>query len=124
MFLGIIKPTAGEITLLNFVFYFKHFSFCVCLIRHISTYFSLLFINYHFKEQTFNFECVQNMMVHEDRQAARGSMGVCLQENVIYESLTVEDHLQVVARLRRVPSPQRENEVFLFSTTVHLYRSE
>ena len=54
-------------------------------------------------------------MVHADRQAARGSMGVCLQENVIYESLTVEDHLQVAARLRRIPSDQRDNEVFCFN---------
>ena len=52
------------------------------------------------------------MLKHSARQEARRSMGICLQENVIYETLTVRDHLQIVARLRGIPAAQRNADVF------------
>ena len=54
---------------------------------------------------------MQNILRHSGRQQARRSMGICLQENVIYESLTLSDHLQIVARLRGISSQNRDAEV-------------
>ncbi len=51
------------------------------------------------------------MSKHIDRQEARKSMGFCLQDNVIFDSLTARDHLEVVARLRNIPADQRKKEV-------------
>ena len=63
---------------------------------------------------------VQNMLRHSGRQQARRSMGICLQENVIYETLTVFDHLQIVARLRGTSSQNRDAEVFSLTSFVYL----
>ena len=51
------------------------------------------------------------MLNIRDLQAARKSMGFCLQENVYYDSLTVMDHLQFIARLRNIPDSLIEFKV-------------
>ena len=49
-----------------------------------------------------------------ERQAARKSMGFCLQQNVLYDSLTVADHLQFIAMLRGIPCSKMNFEVSHF----------
>lgn len=39
-----------------------------------------------------------------DRLKARKSMGFCLQQNILYDSLTVGDHMRFIAKLREIPS--------------------
>ena len=39
-----------------------------------------------------------------DRMKARKSMGFCLQQNILYDSLTVGDHMRFIAKLREIPS--------------------
>ncbi len=46
-----------------------------------------------------------------DRQEARKSMGFCLQQNVIYDSLSAEDHLKFIAKLREIPDREVDGQV-------------
>ena len=54
------------------------------------------------------------MLRYSDIQQARRSMGICLQENVIYESLTVRDHLEIIAGLRGIEFQNRDADVLNF----------
>lgn len=49
-----------------------------------------------------------------ERRKARESMGFCLQQNAIYDSLTVDDHLRFIAKLRGIPANEIDTEVCLF----------
>ena len=75
----------------------------------ISLYYLIKIIN--LIRSILNFIFLQDMSKHIDRQEARKSMGFCLQDNVIFDSLTARDHLEVVARLRNIPADQRKKEV-------------
>ena len=48
--------------------------------------------------------CAKDMSNIADRQKARKSMGFCLQQNILYDSLTVVDHMRFIAKLREIPS--------------------
>lgn len=50
------------------------------------------------------------MAIHAERQAVRRSCGFCFQQNVIYDTLTVRQHLQIISRIRDIASAQREQE--------------
>ena len=57
---------------------------------------------------------MQDMSHHLDRQKLRKQMGFCLQENVYYEDLTLNDHLQFIGRLRDIPPATRKQQVRVF----------
>jgi ABC-type multidrug transport system ATPase subunit len=54
---------------------------------------------------------MQDMSSHLDRQNLRKQMGFCLQENVYYEDLTLNDHLEFIGRLRDIPPAVRAQQV-------------
>ena len=47
----------------------------------------------------------------KDQQIAREQIGFCLQQNVIYDTLTTRDHLEIIARIRKIPEELREKQV-------------
>ena len=47
-----------------------------------------------------------------DRLKARKSMGFCLQQNILYDSLTVGEHMRFIAKLREIPSELVDIKVF------------
>ena len=51
-----------------------------------------------------------------DRQKARKSMGFCLQQNILYDSLTVDDHMRFIAKLREIPSELVDIQACLLGT--------
>ena len=71
-----------------------------------SFYFFPLFIIIHLLHLL-----IQDMSRHLDRQNLRKQMGFCLQENVYYEDLTLNDHLEFIGRLRDIPPAARTQQV-------------
>ena len=53
------------------------------------------------------------MAIHTERQAVRRSCGFCFQQNVIYDELTVRQHLQIISRIRDIAPAEREREARL-----------
>lgn len=60
------------------------------------------------------------MSKHFERQNIRKQMGFCLQENVYYEDLTLEDHMEFIGRLRDIPPADRISQVSLLLITIEM----
>lgn len=59
------------------------------------------------------------MSIHAERQAVRRSCGFCFQENVIYDAITVRQHMRIISRIRDIDPSRREHEA-RFPTFQHL----
>jgi len=47
----------------------------------------------------------------EDIDAVRQSLGLCQQFDVLYDVLTVREHLEIVCELKNVPRSEVQNEI-------------
>ena len=49
--------------------------------------------------------------ISRDRSAARRNLGICMQQNVIWDDISIEDHLYVFARLRGLKGAALQEDV-------------
>jgi ABC-type multidrug transport system ATPase subunit len=54
---------------------------------------------------------VNGHSITRDRSAARRNLGICMQQNVIWDDISVEDHLFIFARLRGLKGPALREDV-------------
>lgn len=54
---------------------------------------------------------INGMDLDTDLAGVRKCLGLCLQQNVLYDNLTIEDHLRFYCRVKGIPSHQIEEQI-------------
>ena len=78
----------------------KYFLSLPCIIEHLS-YFKLLFLHFlGFLEPSGGTAIVNGYDIQTDIAKVRKTLGLCPQHNILFDSLTVEEHLKFFAKVQ------------------------
>lgn len=69
----------------------------------------------------FQLLAIQGLSIDDEMDTIRQTMGVCLQEDLIFDKLTAREHLELFAVLKGVPAASQASEIEHALKQVDLY---